>query len=146
MERDTKHKKLILQFLNGKEIQYYCPILKEWISDTSPAFEEGTTYRIKQIPITFLEYAKKYGMPSTNAIRIMEYCSEPRSDEQISRDLGLHLSSMGKIVKQFPHLLKRITVYDENAKCYGGKRINTILTEQGNTVIQAFKQCNLVIE
>jgi hypothetical protein len=49
MKQDTRHKEVILAFLEGREVQLRLSI-DEWIIDDSPSFLEHQDYRIKPDP------------------------------------------------------------------------------------------------
>ena len=49
MKKDTRHKAVILAFLEGKDVQYQMSP-GEWIDDDRPAFHEHYNYRIKPQP------------------------------------------------------------------------------------------------
>ena len=49
MKKDTRHKEVILAFLEGREVQVRTPI-GEWAYIEDPNFQEGADYRIKPQP------------------------------------------------------------------------------------------------
>jgi hypothetical protein len=49
MKKDTRHKAVILAFLEGRDVQYLT-ITGEWLDDTNPTFNENSDYRIKPEP------------------------------------------------------------------------------------------------
>jgi hypothetical protein len=49
MKQDTRHKEVILAFLEGKEVQYQMTS-GEWVDDDEPTFLEISDYRIKPQP------------------------------------------------------------------------------------------------
>jgi hypothetical protein len=49
MKKDTRHKAVILAFLEGREVQYQMTS-GEWVDDDSPTFLEISDYRIKPQP------------------------------------------------------------------------------------------------
>jgi hypothetical protein len=48
MKKDTRHKEVILAYLEGKEVQI--KITNGWTEASEPSFNEGTDYRIKPEP------------------------------------------------------------------------------------------------
>jgi predicted dithiol-disulfide oxidoreductase (DUF899 family) len=49
MKKDTRHKEVILAFLEGREVQYQSPE-GEWVDYDDPTFLEIYNYRIKPQP------------------------------------------------------------------------------------------------
>jgi hypothetical protein len=49
MKKDTRHKEVILAFLEGRDVQYQMTS-GEWVDDDSPTFLEISDYRIKPQP------------------------------------------------------------------------------------------------
>jgi hypothetical protein len=48
MKQDTRHKEVILAYLEGKDVQI--KITNGWTEASEPSFNEGTDYRIKPQP------------------------------------------------------------------------------------------------
>lgn len=47
MNRDTRHKDVIIAFLNGEDIEFLNDVSGKWLLATSPLFDEKVEYRIK---------------------------------------------------------------------------------------------------
>jgi len=64
MKKDTRHKEVILAFLEGRDVQYQMST-GEWITDDEPSFLEIADYRIKPqpnlIPFDFSDADKLIG-------------------------------------------------------------------------------------
>jgi hypothetical protein len=47
MKKNTRHKKVIIAFLEGKDIEIQGELTERWYPTENPKFETGREYRIK---------------------------------------------------------------------------------------------------
>ena len=47
LREQSKHKDVIIAFLEGKDVQYFSKTVEAWVDTTEPLFKAETEYRVK---------------------------------------------------------------------------------------------------
>ena len=86
MKTPHKHADLIKAWADGAEIEYWAPVMREWLTNSTPKWYEDTLYRIKPKPKADVVDYVRVGSLHRILVCPLEWAHETNSNLKLTFD------------------------------------------------------------